>query len=661
MSTGFNRWFTRTSRPVRNAAAAKMRRTSLRLEELEDRAVPTVFTVNTLSDIAFTGIGTTGDTVNKATGAINNTHHLVTLRSAIEAANATAGGNTIKLVLPGSYRLTLAGTAGESDNLAGELAILPGGGNLTIVGTGRQSIDAGHHFRVFDINPNDDVTTADAFTVSFRKFRIIHGLASSAANPDGGGASGGGIRAQGIASLALTSMTLAGNSASADGGGIAMENTVSAPWTLTVTSSLVEYDHAGDAGGGIETDGLGTLTVTNSTLSNNTSVNQGGGIWLDDIANGSKLESATLLVKGSLIANNQSLAATNNGANNGGGGIGDAGDASSFNGTVTGITILNCTIADNYAAGVGGGFGDQGNAEALTIQNSLIIDNSSGIDGGGVFASGTSVTILHSEISSNTTGENGGGLFVGGSLTNGNSGTADTELTLTGSSIVHDTAADFNGSTLTGGGGIELETTSTASTITTTTIADNEALNNGGANGGGIDLSASFTGSVTLLNDTINDNVATQGGGVYWNAAQSPTSHVILENTLIAQNFADAGTLGDGPDITGGTSLHGFTDDGGNLIGINDSVVAVGLGGNPNSQVGTPSHPIDPLLATLGNYGGPTVGSAGHTLVLETEVLDSGSPGSGKGVTSPLTPPTLDERGDVFLIHGKIDVGAVSS
>src|SRR5262249_33503067 len=62
-------------------------RTYLYLEALEDRCVPTVFNVNTLADLSIS------PGVNTSTGQINGTK-FVTLRSAIEAANATPGNNT---------------------------------------------------------------------------------------------------------------------------------------------------------------------------------------------------------------------------------------------------------------------------------------------------------------------------------------------------------------------------------------------------------------------------------------------------------------------------------------------------------------------------------------------------------------------------------------
>src|SRR5262249_27698783 len=159
--------------------------------------------------------------------------------------------------LPGTYRITLPGTANEADNAAGEFAITRAA-NLSIVNAshGRVAIDGGGTNRVFDVNPAAENTAP--VTVTFQGLTIQHGSAA-AGGPDG---SGGAIRAQGAASVVLNNVVLAHNYATGDGGGIALESANNdSIGTLTVNASTIIDNHAADAGGGIETDGTGLVTI----------------------------------------------------------------------------------------------------------------------------------------------------------------------------------------------------------------------------------------------------------------------------------------------------------------------------------------------------------------------------------------------------------------
>jgi hypothetical protein len=91
-------------------------------------------------------------------------------------------------------------------------------------------------------------------------------------------------------------MVLTGNTATADGGGIALESVNNASvGTLTINQSIISNNNAGDAGGGVETDGTGLVTINAATvIFNNTCVNQGAGVWLD--AGGASLIMTDVLV-----------------------------------------------------------------------------------------------------------------------------------------------------------------------------------------------------------------------------------------------------------------------------------------------------------------------------------------------------------------------------
>lgn len=506
------------NRPVRCVRPA--------VELLEDRAVPATFNVNSLADLSISA------GVNTTTGAIKGSN-IVTLRSAIDAANQTAGGNTIRLTIPGVYKIALPGAGTGTDN-SGAFAILPTGGNLTIVNAsgGAVTVDGNHLDRVFDINPTFNAASpTPEFTVTMQGFTITNGIASPG---DGAAGSGGGIRDQGNASLTLTNMTVTNNVATADGGGVSMENIVSVPWKLTINNSVISDNHAGDAGGGIEEDGSGKVFINAGTvISGNTCVNQGAGIWLDAISGVSSVtvtnpgslidylfpptvvftpvdgngigaqgtailsggdtgtligvtitnpgsgydmpptvsftypltnngvsavatiaptQTATLIVTGTIISNNQAL-------NGPGGGIGNAGASA--------VTILNSTIENNSSGMVGGGFGDQNNFGTLVVANSLFLNNVAVGDGGGIAEGGPTTSITNSQITGNASGGRGGGVFAAG-----------TTLFVQDSTIANNTASGDPANTDEGGGGIELLTTGTglnASTIVNTTVTGNRA------------------------------------------------------------------------------------------------------------------------------------------------------------------------------------------
>lgn len=391
-------WFPRAGRRSECRLGRRLSPRRPSIEQLEDRLVPATFDVLGTADgpiVAPTATGQAG------------VYTVANLRSAIQAANNTTdpAGNIINLTVPGVYSISLAGTPGETDNAAGELAISGlnnGTSSLTIqnASNGSVIVDGGGLSRVFDINPDFDFNTPPAkYTVTLSGFTIENGRATDTANPDSPNASGGGIRDQGNASLILNNMTVTSCSATADGGGIAMENTVSTPWTLTLNNTTVSNNHAGDAGGGVETDGSGKVFIISSTITGNSSVNQGAGIWLDAIQVGAQIESANLTVQNTLISDNDAIA-----ANNVGGGIGNAG-----NGTVS---ILDSTLANNSVNGVGGGFGDENGLGTLIVLNSTIANNDAIGNGGGIEASGPSTTINDSTVTGNISQQLGGGINV---------------------------------------------------------------------------------------------------------------------------------------------------------------------------------------------------------------------------------------------------------
>ena len=244
----------------------------LRLECLEDRAVPATFTVNT-----------TLDDVIPANGKLS-------LREAITKANTTAGADVI-VVPTGVFKITLVG-AGENGNLTGDFDITgygdhPGGRRGPHDHrrpAARPGLRRGGHGSEFDRGRGGEADDPQRERDRPRRGRPGRECEPGCARlrrdrepgiPDrrrhlqrsprpGRGASS--------SSAPLSVRNVAGT----DGGGIA--------FTAGVTSSVltVNEQHGpaqrrrGNLGGGINAD---TVTLTNSTVSGNTAASAGGGIY----------------------------------------------------------------------------------------------------------------------------------------------------------------------------------------------------------------------------------------------------------------------------------------------------------------------------------------------------------------------------------------------
>ena len=117
--------------------SSRVRRMQLGCEQLEHRLVLSTFNVNTTLDTVAVNLQSGKD----ATGHIS-------LRSAIMAADAHGGSNTIK-VPAGTFMLTIAG-ADEDAGATGDLDVK---GNVTIQGKGAAStiIDGNHLDRVLEV------------------------------------------------------------------------------------------------------------------------------------------------------------------------------------------------------------------------------------------------------------------------------------------------------------------------------------------------------------------------------------------------------------------------------------------------------------------------------------------------------------------------------
>ncbi len=661
----------RPEMPRRRRAGSRPRLASHRLESLEPRLLMAVFTVNSFDD-----------TFNPPAGT-------VTLRSAIQAANALIGSDTINLPSAGTYRITTLGSG--TSNSAGELAIFPPlvpriPGNLTIQNTsgGTVTIDGGGLNRVFDVNPG---ASAVQYNVTFQGLVITRGHSGSG--------DGGGIDIHGAANVVLNGCVVAGNTSFTGGGGIATE--AGSTGALTLNATQVTGNFTTDGGGGIGGFGNGTVTVgPQSRISGNTAFLKGGG--------GVEVDEAALAVSGAIISGNRTLVSegiqiVSGGIENDGGGP---------------VSIAGSLIEDNTSAGSGGGYGDAG-LNNLTVTDSVFLGNVAAGAGGDIAARGPLVTITTTTLGGNTalaedaaldpsdSPDGGGGFrFVGPgtvqltdctiignrALEEGGGiaylGTGSSKLQVTGCTVADNVSSDGGGLASDRGGDVA---------ISNSLFRDNSAGSDGQGGGltalnGSVEIAASrFTGNaarlagaatlggvISITGSTFDANrSAIQGSaiGVEVTANDSLTNCTIAANTCIT-----AGALGSALSVQGGaTGILGLTDDtidgnaGGGVsqtsgsVSVGGTIVASNPGGDysygsgtltdsggnllgstagSGNKFGAGTLTGDPKLGPLVDNGGPQAGAPSTSAVVPTQALLPGSPAfTGSFVHFPFT----DARG----------------
>jgi CSLREA domain-containing protein len=341
------------------------------------------------------------------------------------------------------------------------------------------------------------------------------------------------------------------------------------------------------------TGSLSGLTITGGNA--NDGFGTGGGVY-----NRGTLTLTNCTVSGNSAINegggvyNRGLATltnctvSGNSANDQGGGV-----SNSLYGTAT---LTNCTVSGNSAINEGGGVSNEGTA---TLTDCTISGNSA-TNGGGVSNEGTA-TLTNCTVSGNTA-TNGGGMFNEGLATLNN--------------------CTVSGNSANVGGGMFNNAYATA-TLTNCTVSGNTATNGGG-------VWVSYYGTATLTNCTVSGNTAANGGGVFNDRAATT-----LTNTIVAGQTS-------GGDVNGALAAASAN----NLIGNGTGSFGITNGTNGN-LVGTTAAPINPLLAPLGDHGGPT----------QTMALLPGSPAIDAGASAGA--PSTDQRG---ITRGTlVDIGAFES
>ncbi|MFS0788040.1 InlB B-repeat-containing protein [Shouchella sp. 1P09AA] len=361
--------------------------------------------------------------------------------------------------------------------------------------------------------------------------------------------------------------TFTNNQARANGGGVYAVITDTSQANVIVDGATFTNNRASIAGGlGVATANGGTVTVNDTVLTSNVALTgAGGGLFVNNT-------SAT----NGLTVNVDNLTATLNQAGSNGGGMFVSGTEAQINSNVTnsrflgnsagqsggGLTytnvanssviISNDTFTGNQAGSFGGGFffaSNLGGDNDLDITNSLVNQNTSGNEGGGLRINGgpgiLAASITDSTVEDNVSEVNGGGVWFAGD---------NSTLLLNGTSVVQN-----NVSSMGSGGGVYFNTATGTLTVTdNVTVTGNQAGFVGAiisSNGGGIDVitgSSVIDGNVLIANNTAGRN----GGGVYYNG--------------VGTNVINGGTV---QNNTAGINGGGLYQTGVTTLTVNDGIV----------------------------------------------------------------------------------------
>jgi CSLREA domain-containing protein len=340
------------------------------------------------------------------------------------------------------------------------------------------------------------------------------------------------------------------------------------------------------------------------------------------------------------------------------------------------LAIEHCVIVRNSAGNSGGGVyvasGD------LTVSNSVINDNLAVLNGGGIlsFSESGSVAINSSSILENSA-TNGGGIYTQRSdlVTVSSSTIAGNSASNVGGGIgalvgpVTVTSSTITGNSATSGAGINIR--SGALELFDTTVSENSAVSNaGGLRAGSVTVansmisenSAQFGGGIrsygpVIVNDSeILGNSATtrHGGGIYTNSGS-----ITIANSVIANNVArDRRGTGGGVHTVGGD------------VNVVNSTIsknsAGGIGGGIHQTFGEVTVADSTISGNAANTGGGifsgngSVSVTGSTISGNTAITLGGGFMTGPGELTidetTVSRNSADSGGGIFARLGSVSV-----
>jgi hypothetical protein len=484
-----HQWFRRWPAQPRHVSRPPRRgRLSLRLEQLEDRMLPSTFTAATVSDLI----------------------------ADINAANTAGGTNTITLAPKVTFTLTQVNNT--TDGATG-LPVVANNDNLTIVGNGdtieRSTKSGTPDFRLFDV--------ASGASLTLESLTLQNGYELGS----GSSAEGGGI--YNLGSLVLSGVTVQNNVAVGSAGANA------------ATANSRGGNGQDAAGGGIWSNGALTLENSTAIQNNNAEGGNGGsafntnygsgpitsyggnggngfGAGLDIAGGTANLSGGTWYGNNAMGGQGGSSAGTYNGKPASNGGQPGSGYGGGLYAVGVTLTLSSTTVQANNATSAGGGLYIYNSTASLS--GNIVQSNGTGYDGagGGIFyyINGTTALLSFSSTNDTVVSNTGGGIFIEGS----------SAATVSNDTVEHNTA----------GSGISIS----QSTQSTATLSyDTVDFNSSGESGGGISIGG---GTTTLSNDMVVSNTAGFalygfGGGI---SVEGPAT-VTFSNDTVASNTVGTG------------------------------------------------------------------------------------------------------------------------
>ena len=529
----------------------------------------------------------------------------------------------------GSYVLTL-----------GEISV---GKTITLTGQGTTAADT-----IIDGNNASRLFNITSGMVTFTNLTLQNGQPASG--------NGGAIGTAGVGSLTLDNTVITNSISPGSGGGVFLTGGTLTLLNNSQVLSNTAVINATGAGGGIYVN-QGTVNLTDSIIARN-SARFGGGISMNQAT-------AQVIINNSQILNNSGLEPGPNGFPGGGIFIG------------TGSVIMNSGLISGNNAFRGAGVLVA--SGSFTLNGGSITNNESDY-GAGVYVRNPLglLTLNDGEISGNrsvATSFGGGGVYIfqGRVVQNGGEISDNTAVNFGGAMEVRQGSFEMNGGIISGNsagnwGGAIYNDIGTI-TITNGTLTNNYSLLGGGAIATGatshnfISNSVIYTnstsitqtggailntGTLTLTNVTLSDNLANNGGGLQNEGTATLTNVTIYENTAVSNGGGlneNGGTLNVANSIVAGNNAPTGPDCAGTIVSqgynlIQDDTNCTISGSTTGNING------DPLLATLALNGGTTLN---HALSPSSPALDAGD---------NVSCASTDQRGVMRPIDGDNDATA---